>query len=256
METFRVNEYITLKLEYNKSNIYINNILFIQCKFLLLGDLHVGEIEDFISHLRSIDEEDFLYHNYEYKSINANIPPETEFWAHCSNLQVWAENNYKSCLLHTNLAFPLLKKLVDAGDPQAKKVFKEEIAKRLESGYPPVVEYLVSEGYTRYLNSEELLFLVLVPEEAEVLLEIESNLYEYDKKNFYLVNELDLHLAPCFTVKNKHVTGIYLFECGLDFLPDSIADLSYLESLDLTNNKLNLSKEILAKLRDIKTFYW
>jgi len=257
MKTFRVNEYITVKLEYDKSNIYFNNTLFMQSKFLLLGGSHGGVIEAFISHFRFVDEEELLYHNYEYKKfINAKIPHETEFWAHCSNLQVWAENNYKSCLLHTNLAFPLLKKLVEAGDPQAKKVFKEEIAKRLESGYPPVVEYLVREGYTRYLNSEELLFTVLVPEEAEILLEIESHLFEYDKKNFYLVGELDLHLAPCFTVKNKHVTGIYLFDCGLDFLPDSIRDLSYLESLDISFNGLNLSKEMLAKLRDIKSFRW
>ncbi|MHA1509149.1 MAG: hypothetical protein ACTSO6_10650, partial [Promethearchaeota archaeon] len=43
-----------------------------------------------------------------------------------------------------------------AGDPQAKKVFKEEIAKRLESGYPSVVLYLESEGYLKYLDSDEL----------------------------------------------------------------------------------------------------
>ena len=40
---------------------------------------------------------------------------------------------------HHNLAFPLLKVLTKSGDLQAKKVFREEIAKRFESGYVPVI---------------------------------------------------------------------------------------------------------------------
>lgn len=257
MKKFRVNEYITLKLENSKTNIYVKDRNFIHCKFLLLGDLHVGEIEDFISNFSSVDEEKGLANNYEYKQFsNARIPLETEFWGHCSNLQVWAENNYNTCLLHSNLAFPLLKKLVEVGDIKAKRVFREEIAKRLETGYPSVVEFLIQEDYIQYLTHDELLFSVLVPEEAKILLDIESNLFEIGKENFDLVEALDYHLAPCFTVKNKHVTGIDLIDCGLEFLPDSIGDLSYLESLDLSFNKVNLSKDLLAKLRDIKTFYW
>jgi len=257
---FVVNEFLTVKLIWRDTIIYVNGESFMLCKRLLISiptDMS-HDVEEF----ESIDEatekwgwegEDQIHSN----GIVYSLSPETEFWGHCSNLQAWYENNYDTRLLHSNLAFSLLKKLAEVGDPQAKKVFKEEIAKRLESGYPPVVEYLVKEGYTRYLNSEELLFTVLVPEEAEILLEIESHLFEQHKENFELVGELDLHLAPCFTVKNKHVTGIYLFDCGLDFLPDSIGDLSYLESLDLTYNKISeISKEMLAKLRDIKTFYW
>ena len=36
---------------------------------------------------------------------------------------------YFCSLFHSNIAFPLLKKLAWEGDPQSKKVFKEEIAK-------------------------------------------------------------------------------------------------------------------------------
>jgi len=57
--------------------------------------------------------------------------------------------------LHRNLAFPLLKELVNAVDPIAKKIFKEEIAKRIESGNLTVITYLLIEGYLRYLNKEE-----------------------------------------------------------------------------------------------------
>jgi len=37
MKEFRVNEYITLKLLDNKTEIYVNNQLFRQCKFLLIN---------------------------------------------------------------------------------------------------------------------------------------------------------------------------------------------------------------------------
>ena len=50
------------------------------------------------------------------------------------NLQVWAEMNYDTRILHRNLAFPLLKKLAQVGDPIAKKALKDEIAKRFLSG--------------------------------------------------------------------------------------------------------------------------
>ena len=256
---FAVNEFLTVKLVWRDTIIYVNGELFMSCKRLLIN-VPIDKISD-TDELDSIDEaaeklgwdEDG---QIKIDGINYNLSPETEFWGHCSNLQAWYEHNYDTRLLHSNLAFSLLKKLVEVGDPQAKKVFEEEIAKRLESGYPPVVEYLVREGYTRYLNSEELFFTVLVSEEAEILLEIENHLFEQHKENIELVGELDLHLAPCFTVKNKHVTGIYLFDCGLKVLPDSIGDLSYLESLDISFNGLNLPKEMIAKLRDIKSFRW
>ncbi|KKN50191.1 hypothetical protein LCGC14_0635370, partial [marine sediment metagenome] len=44
-----------------------------------------------------------------------DITPEAEFWGHCSNFQVWAEQNYDTRLLHSNLSFPLLKKLTEIG---------------------------------------------------------------------------------------------------------------------------------------------
>ena len=85
-----------------------------------------------------------------------DIPKETQFWGHASNLQAWVENNYDTRLLHRNIAFPLLQRLTNTGDPIAKKVFKEEIAKRYASGHPTVREFLKVEGYLKYLSEEEL----------------------------------------------------------------------------------------------------
>ena len=72
------------------------------------------------------------------------------------NLQVWAENKYDTKILHSNLAFPLLKALTKAGDPVAKRMFKSEIATRFSSNFEPVKMYLMAEGYLKLFTKEEL----------------------------------------------------------------------------------------------------
>ena len=37
VKIFKINDLITLKLEGKKSNIYVNNVLFLQCKYLLIN---------------------------------------------------------------------------------------------------------------------------------------------------------------------------------------------------------------------------
>ncbi len=153
---FRVNNYLVLRLENNRTNIYVGGRLFNHCKYLLLNINHdkFNEYDD----LESIDEaaerlgeqmHGVGFHGY-------HVSAETEFWGHCSNIQAWYDNSYDTRLLHRNLSFPLLKVLVQIGDPLAKKVIKEEIAERLESGYPSVVLYLIKEKYLEYLNRDEL----------------------------------------------------------------------------------------------------
>lgn len=127
MIEFKINNYITLKLENEATKIYVNKEEFDQCKYLLFGfnDENYKHFEN----IRSIDEvTEQLDHSLELPSNKTSkIPPETEFWGHCSNLQAWAENNYDTRLLHSNLSFPLLKKLTEAGDPTAKKYLKKRL---------------------------------------------------------------------------------------------------------------------------------
>lgn len=131
---FKVNDCITLKLEYVKGDIsvksgwstviYMKDKRFKQCKYLLLN-ISVDNISSF-DKIMSIDEAVEEIRNRLLKKNNKNneflendetydpseeIPPEVEFWGHCSNMQVWVENNYDTRLLHRWLAFPLLKKL-------------------------------------------------------------------------------------------------------------------------------------------------
>ncbi len=153
---FRVNEYIVLKLENNRTNIYVGGRLFNHCKYLLLNidNNKFKEYDEIESIDEAVEKLGDSMHGIRFQGYE--VAPETEFWGHCSNIQAWYENKYDTRLLHRNLAFPLLEALMKVGDPLAKKVLKEEIAERLESGYPSVVLYLINQHYLKYLNQEEL----------------------------------------------------------------------------------------------------
>lgn len=158
---FTVNEYITLKLEGGRSNIYIKGRLFNQCKFLLLN-IPVDKISSF-DEIQSIDEAaEKLDRSLEGREMGVfKIPPEVEFWGHCSNLQVWMETDYDTRLLHRNIAFPLLRKLSQIGDPTAKKVFKKEIINRFADGNDTVNTFLIEEGYLESLNNGDRKLLII-----------------------------------------------------------------------------------------------
>ena len=161
-----INQYITLKLEYGRTLIYVDGKRFIQCIRLILNiprdDVPLYDEVD------SIDEAAKFYraHIHQNRIIGGrmgdrvsiqrhNITPEQEFWGHCSNIQAWVEHDYDTRILMSNISFPLLRELTIAGDPLAKKVFKEEIALRLESGQPSVVQYLIIQGYIQNFSPSE-----------------------------------------------------------------------------------------------------
>lgn len=152
---FEINKYLKLKLEAGRTNIYVKGRKFQQCMYLLLN-IPVDRIEDY-DEIESIDEAaETLNRSMEgHHHTGGRIAPEEEFQGHCSNIQAWAENGYDTRILHRNLAFPLLKRLSEVGDPMARKVFSEEIAIRFASKHPTVTRYLVQNGYLRYLSSDE-----------------------------------------------------------------------------------------------------
>ncbi len=87
-------------------------------------------------------------------------------------------------MLYSNLAFPLLYRLTKLGDPIAKKVLKEEIAKRYLSGSSIVQAYLIREGYLRYLASYKRLFRRILKACNEEQLE---KLIRYSKKEDFQI---------------------------------------------------------------------
>ncbi|MFX1326929.1 MAG: leucine-rich repeat domain-containing protein [Promethearchaeota archaeon] len=153
---FKINEFLKLKLEGEKTIIYVKGRRFQQCMYLLLN-IPVDRIEDY-DEIDSIDKAaETLDRSMEgnHHRPFGRISPEEEFQGHCSNIQAWAENGYDTRILHRNLAFPLLKRLNEVGDPLARKVFSEEIAIRLASKHPTVTQFLTQNGYLKYLSPDE-----------------------------------------------------------------------------------------------------
>lgn len=199
---YYINEYLSLKLEKGVTNIYIQNKFFRNCIYLLL---HITEnnIKDY-ENISSIDEiSDFLDKSLENNQNIINIDPKDGFWGHCSNLQAWAENDYDTRILHSNLAFPLLKKLVEAGDTKARKVFKDEIFKRFNSGYWSVILYLLENKYIRYLTLEEILSL-------------EINLRSEDKDKF--IQKIARNIERLFFGSKEIISLIRIKNVFLDLL--------------------------------------
>ncbi|TFG20035.1 MAG: ArsR family transcriptional regulator [Promethearchaeota archaeon] len=129
-EEFKVNDYITLKLEYGVTNIYVGGEFFRQCKYVLLRKT-LYELEYFFENIESVDElAEHLDHSMEHEPEEIHIPAETKFWVHCSNMQAWAENNYDPRILHSNLSIPLLKRLAELGDSKAKRMIKKQQKKK------------------------------------------------------------------------------------------------------------------------------
>ena len=257
---FKVNKYLTLKLVGEKTYIYVNQNLFQQCKFLLLN-IPISQL-DSLNEIDSIDEaaEGLSYELEPTQGAKKKlISPEVEFWAHCSNLQAWYENNYDSRLLHRNLAFPLLKKLAYSGDLLAKQRFKEEIIIRYMMGKGDIKGFLYEE-YFSYLTTEDIINGLMKPNEANLLIKIINNssrrydfvqYFDEDKvrKRFNL-NKL------YFSIKNSHLNEFELDLNNFDFLLPDLSEFSNLNRLNVygsskheKNINFNLGNPFISDLR-------
>lgn len=152
---FKINELVDLRLIGNRTFLFVNNKRLMVCTFLLIN-IPKDRVHDY-DEIKSIDEAAEILDKslervppYFYK-----ITPEEEFKAHCSNIQAFFENGLNTNILHTNIAFPLLKELVHQGFEPAQKVFKEEIAIRFNEGTFNSRRFLYLGGYLRFLNKEE-----------------------------------------------------------------------------------------------------
>lgn len=185
---FKVNEYLTLKLEGGRTFIYVKGKLFRQCIRLVIH-IPVGEVEQY-DQIDSIDEAFELYRRLDEKQFYSEdnklvITPEEEFWGHCSNIQAWVEHDYDIRLLHSNLAFPLLKALAKEGLDRARMRFKFEIMKRFEIGSPFDLLGLIQRGYIFYLGTETIRQKIAVLKENKTI---------YKHILVRLISELESHL--------------------------------------------------------------
>ena len=151
VKIFKINDLVDLRLINNKTYIYIKNKPFIICAHLLMN-IPVEKIHRY-DEIRSIDETVELFKSTE--KMQYMISPEEEFMGHCSNIQAFFENGLNTDILHTNIAFPLLRKLVELNYEPARRVFKEEIVIRFNEGTRSSKFFLASGGYLDYLNEKE-----------------------------------------------------------------------------------------------------
>ena len=251
MKEFKINRYITLKLVGERTELYVNGESFIHCKSLILSipkeQLDKYELLDSIDEAAEVFDhyiDDHMVYAKERMPIVQNdeslslLSPEEEFWGHCSNLQVWAENDYDTRLIKSNLAFPLLKELAESGDSRAEVRLKEEIIARIQSGYEPVIEYLKWEGYIDMLNNEELLNGLLNHEKAEVLLELQKQL---DIEFQYVPNiHWEIYFPP--PIDTEKLDKIRKF---------SISDKK-ISLLNLEYNEFINTFEIVSKLKNLE----
>ena len=153
----KINEYITVKLINKKTVIFVDDKEFMQCKFLLFT-LDPNNINDY-DEVESLDEAKEIYdksmEGYDGLGSRFKINFMTEFWGHCSNLTVWAENNYDSKLLEKTLAFPMLQELARVGDKKAIENLKFEVAERFESGSNNTRQYLINQDFLKHFSKEE-----------------------------------------------------------------------------------------------------
>ncbi|MBD3216159.1 MAG: hypothetical protein GF311_26330 [Candidatus Lokiarchaeota archaeon] len=230
---FKINEHLALKLEKNKTNIYIKGKLFLSCKYLLMNfneeKIKFSDSIDSLFDNNKFQEEPIDQNNDELNSV------ETEFWAHCSNLHAWVENNYDTRLLHSNLSFPLLKKLTESGDKIAKKVFKEQIAKRIRMGNDSTIKFLILENYLKFLNKEERIFAL-------------------EKLDSLDLSNSGIEKFPFGILEAKNLLDLCLDSNNLFRFPKNINLLNSLQKLSISSNKINSLPESIFLLENLEYF--
>ena len=263
---FQINQFLSLRLENQKTNIYIEGKRFGSCKYLLLN-LHKDDIIEF-SQIKSINEAMERYSN-QHERDKTILSPETEFWGHCSNLQAWAEHNYNTNLLDTKLSFPLLKKLTEAGDPTAKRAFTEEIARRFEDGTEETRE-LLKLSYLHFLTPSELSALniknyILFNGKIKIILDnmlhlTNRGLTELSQiKRLYQIAPEGINLRnnklteiPKPKNKIKNIRTLWMTYNNLESIPSYISQFSSLKDLGVSHNELRTLPESLGKLKTLE----
>ncbi|TXT55577.1 MAG: hypothetical protein BAJALOKI2v1_650025 [Promethearchaeota archaeon] len=162
LKTFKVNKYITLKLEDQKTNIYVNGKLFRICKLVRYYYDKESGYDNSIFKKWYGHEEEFIENSWgSYTSLMKGTKREFflasfAFWVHCSNIQAWAEFGYNDKLMDNKFAFSLLKKLADEGDMIARKRISKMILDKFKTGIFMLTMFLLEEGFVKYLDDDEI----------------------------------------------------------------------------------------------------
>lgn len=264
---FKIDDYISLKLEWDENKerhetvIYIKDERFQQCKYLFI----IMPTDGSDKKLNSIDEAKEIYSNKMegnlFKPEDFGLTAEDVFWGHCSNLQAWAENNYDTRLIDSSLAFPILKRLTDLNAPQAKTKLKEEIINRFNSGYPSSMLFLINEDYLSCLNNQDRdnlmdIFLIQINEDRFDL--SNEDIFEIVKSLTKKYNRKDLKKYIKEVFLQDHAKFGYLITDYLSLLDkDELIKLLnksiFREMCTIDPELKKLYREVLQKYLNIKS---
>ncbi len=170
-------------------------------------------------------------------------------------------------MLHSNIAFPLLKRLSEAGDLQAKKMFKEEIVRRYSEGNKTVQRFLAANRYLSILSSEEqqLLFKKNIKElhgieriigrrlniGSDVLLGDKLELIDGEITSLRLNGKKEINMPKQIGLI-RSLKRLILFGFIDKEIPKWVGNLTNLEYLDLHGNEFEKLHEGLEGLINLK----
>ena len=245
MKEYPINQYLSVRLERGTTRIYVLGKPFLQCKYLLLN-IPIVQLNSF-DEIESIDDAaENLDNNIEKEMREIAIPPEVEFWGHCSNLQAWYENEYDSRLIHSNLALPLLTELMEAGDSLARKVFVSEVLERYRKGTEKTRDFIRKGGIMEHLPLDEQFNLLLDSETFIALKELVREIWN-DRDPYEII--LSLIVGDNVILKNKKVIELNFSSLDLELneFPKSILNLKNLETFYLGCNYVKEIPEEIIK---------
>ncbi len=234
-QIFKINEFLSVIYNprgFKKSYAMVKNEIVIQCRYLLIDidPTDLGEYDEFktIDQIKTYLEKKKRKKEKSISQYWERPGPLTEFWGHSSNLQVWAEHEYNVDLIHSNLGLPLLKKLFEVGDPIAKRVYKEEIAHKLEDDHLNGLIIMLTGKYLDVFNKEEL----------DTILEDKNLLTQAILRNHKSLRTKTITETTYETHDKKEKNGLVI---------DNIIGLATLDEREIDEN--NFSRKILLKDR-------
>jgi len=257
---FKLNEFLMVRFVCEKTVIYVKGEQFKICKYLLMN-VPLSEVNDF----ESIDQASEFYGKQLESEITPKeigLSPEEEFKGHCSNLQVWVENNYDTCLLHKNLAFPLLKRLSSVGDPVAKEVLVQEIVERFKSKSTAVQIFLIQGGFLSFLEDDFVddLFQYIVDKQVFHSLVgyygRSQNLWSEIKALNSLVQMDSINYTNNMVLANRYLrnsdtkNAILVFRKILMLYPNDEMALFFLAHLYMFERKISKAKKTLGRVKN------
>lgn len=246
---FRLNQFITLKLidfgdGIGSTQVYVNGRNFNVSIFSLKEAYELLHSTKTYCCMDEVHRNLIGNNNRKFSKVDSD----TMFWIYCHYIRVWIDNDYDTRLLQMDEAFPILNALYKAGDIKARKVLKIEIVKRFLSGYIPVIVYIISQGYLKFFEFEEIIWLLKKCLEIAGLHHfsaLKTQIFWFFRDtgfNYYFSNKLEesiknlnnaLKICPTDIQTLKQLGVVYLKNGDYEI---ARAYLEYISNIPNTNN--------------------